>query len=145
MQDDEDDDYDYADIVQCLESEFVTKKSETAGEFPERSYQSEQSVDDYHDDPELSRPHTGICKLEFFLQMGIDADIDGHQQVKNQRKHSYFDVHQSRQTDSDENHHFVDGVDGVIEVVAIDRPLSLAHSGESAVQRVSVPIDDKAQ
>lgn len=33
----------------------------------------------------------------------------------------------------------------MVEVIAIERPLCVAHTGDSAVQRIAEPVDDQAQ
>ena len=65
--------------------------------------------------------------------MCIDADIDCHKKVGYEDEHCYSHIHQRGQSESDEHKHLIDAVEAVVEIITINRPLSLAHPCESAV------------
>ena len=137
-------DYDDTDVIQGSEGEFVPDECEIVREFSQWADESEEGVDKDHYDSEFCRTHLRICQPEFLFQMCVDAYVDGHQKVHDQREQGYFKVDETGETYSDEDHHFVDAVDGVVDIISIYRPLRLADAGKGTVKRVAVPVYDKA-
>ena len=70
----------------------MSAEGETVREVPKRTDQGKEGVDEDHYYPEFGRAHLGIGQLELLLQMGVYADVDGHQKVHNQGEQGNFKV-----------------------------------------------------
>ena len=88
--------YHHPNIIQSSKRKVMTAKSKTVGELSQRTYSGEQCIDYYHEYPELSRTHAGVCQSEFFLQMSVDADVDGYQEIHHQSEKCNLKVHKAR-------------------------------------------------
>ena len=73
----------------------MAEKHESVRELVQRPDKGEERVDYDHYDPELRRSHLGVCESELFLKMGIDADIDGKQEIYDQNHQSEREMHQA--------------------------------------------------
>ena len=77
--------------------------------------------------------------------MRVDAHVDGQQQIEHKYSQREREMDEARKSETYEHQAFVDAVDRMVKIIAVYRPLSVAHSGESAVKRIPVPVDHESQ
>ena len=65
--------------------------------------------------------------------MGVNHDIERHEEVGDEDEHREVEAHESRETDACEHDELGDDIKGVVEVEAIERSLAMADTRECAV------------
>ena len=121
-----------------------TPRAYDNGDTGERREEHDDHAGQCDEDAELGGAKFGVGQAEFALQVGVDADVDGHEEVEDEDGQRQVEVHQWRQACPDEHQGFVDAVDGVVEVVAEDGPLGVADAGQGAIEGVAVPVHHQA-
>ena len=117
----------------------LQRETQQAGE------ENKQRVDHNDNQPELGGPQLGVRQPELTLEVGVDTDIDGQEKIQNEHRKGEVQIHQRRQAGTDEHEGLVDTVHRVVEVVAVEGPLAVAHTRQGAVERVAVPVDHQSR
>ena len=76
--------HEQAHKVEGVQRDVTAEKRKAEREFAQRAYQDEQGVRDDAQDAELGGAQLGVGETELFLEMGVDAHVDGEQQVDHQ-------------------------------------------------------------
>ena len=95
----------------------------------ERRYVHQQDIGNNDDEAELRRSHFAVRQFELAFEVGVDADINRERQISGITERRHAHVHQRRETRSDKHKRLGDGVDVMVEVIAVERPLGVAHTG----------------
>ena len=77
--------------------------------------------------------------------MGVDADIDGEDEIDGVGQKGEIEVEEGGEAGADKHEAFVDAVDGVVDVVAVDGALAVEDPREGAVEGIAVPVDYKTE
>ena len=65
--------------------------------------------------------------------MGVNHDIERHEEVGDEDEHREVEAHESRQTDACEHDELSDDIKGVVEIESVERSLALSNTRECAV------------
>src|SRR5262252_2163730 len=98
-------------------------------------------VADTYDDTKFRRAHHAVRQFEDSQRVSREIDFDVHQEVGNEESHRNGGRHISRQPESGDDKRDPKGVHDVIDVEAVPRTLSVANSGQGAIETVAKPVD----
>ena len=89
---------------------------------------------------QLGRPEVPQRKVKFAKRMGRQIRLDGKQQKRNQQPNRNHWMHVSGKRQPAHHGSRADGIDDVVHVKAVTRPLLLAHARQSSVKAVAEPV-----
>ena len=105
----------------------------------------EQCVCHNDDDAEFGGAEFEVGQAEFAFEVGVDADVDGEDKVDGVGQQGKVEMEEGREACADEHEAFVDAVDGVVDIVAVDGALAVADTCQGAVERVAKPVDKQSE
>ena len=94
-------------------------------------------------DAGLGRPEAAVAEREDAEHLGLEVGVDRQREVGDDDRQAGGEAHVGRQPEPDADGDRGAGVDEVVEVVAVLRPLDAPYAGERAVERVAQPVDDE--
>ena len=103
----------------------------------------EHGVDGDQHQSRLGRTEPAVSQREHAERLRLEVGVDRQDQVRDHDRQPDREQHVGRQPESDPDRRGGEGVNEVVEVVAVARPLALSHPGERAVERIAEPVDDQ--
>src|SRR5437660_12571516 len=77
--------------------------------------------------------------------MVVQENIDAKHEIAKQRKQRHVQTDIGGKSRSRHDRQVAEGIDGMIEKIAVARTVYLGETGEASVERIAEPVDDDAE
>ena len=92
-------------------------------------------------DAKLRRSHLEVADGECAEGVRGEHDLDAQHQIRDQQHRRDLRAHVTGGAEAGQQEQRAEGIDDVVHVEAVSRPLLVAHARERAIQAVAEPVD----
>ena len=94
-----------------------------------------------YDQAKLCGAEAKVGEAELVLHNLADARVDGESEVARESEERYGQADEGREAGADEEERLVEHIDVVIQIIAVEGALGVAHTRHGTVEAVAIPID----
>ena len=125
VDDDQSEQNDHADDVKQAQRKHPAEPRHLNNDFAQAWSKHQDDACDDANQPKLGRAKLRVCQPEFAFQMRVHRHVEGQHKIDHQKHTRDVEPHERRHARAQEHERFVDGINRVVDIEAIDGPLLL--------------------
>lgn len=127
------------------EDQYGVIDGEDAVADPHMPAKEHRGIDRDEPDAQFRRTETEGREPEDAAEVIVDEDVDADQVIADQREQRGIHPHMQGQAETAHDHQVAEGIDRVIEEIAVGRAFDPTMSREASVERIAEPVDDESE